>query len=144
MSEIHRTANCSCGQLTALCVGEPARVGACHCTECQRRTGSVFGVGAYYPRSQVTLTGNYKRYARSSDAGRRVESHFCPECGTTVTWDLALFPDMTAVAVGCFADPHFPSPQRAVWASHKHDWVVFPEGVPQLEAQPGAPASQSK
>lgn len=144
MSEIERVASCSCGQLSANCAGEPVRVGACHCTECQRRTGSVFGVGAYYPRAQVSLAGDYKRYARSSDAGRRVECHFCPECGTTVTWDLELFPDMTAVAVGCFADPHFPAPQRAVWASQKHDWIAFSKGITELETQPGAPASVAK
>ncbi len=144
MPEMQRVATCSCGQLSAACLGEPLRVGACHCTECQRRTGSVFGVGAYYPRSQVTLAGNSKRYARSSDAGRRVVCHFCPECGTTVTWGLELFPDMTAVAVGCFADPHFPAPQRAVWASHRHDWVVFPEAIAQLDAQPGPPPSPPK
>lgn len=144
MTEIQRTASCSCGQLSAVCLGEPARVGACHCTECQRRTGSAFGVAAYYGRTQVTLAGQAKRYVRSSDAGRRVECHFCPECGTTVAWDLELFPDLVAVAVGCFADQHFPAPQRAVWARHRHDWVVFPEGIAQHETQPGPPAAAAK
>lgn len=137
MSDVHRTASCSCGQLSALCLGEPARVGVCHCTECQRRTGSVFGVGAYYPREQVTLAGNYKRYTRNSDSGRQIECHFCPECGSTVSWDLELFPDMTAIAVGCFADKHFPSPQRAVWASCKHGWVELSNNIASLESQPG-------
>ena len=39
MSE--RTASCSCGQLSAIVVGEPLRISICHCLACQQRTGSV-------------------------------------------------------------------------------------------------------
>jgi hypothetical protein len=42
-------AHCCCGSLRADVTGEPAFVGACHCTECQRRTGSPFGVNTYFP-----------------------------------------------------------------------------------------------
>src|SRR5262245_60383971 len=31
-----RTATCRCGQLKALCEGEPVRVSVCHCLECQK------------------------------------------------------------------------------------------------------------
>ncbi len=137
MSANSRTASCSCGGFAVECRGEPTRIGACHCTECQRRTGSVFGVAAYFPRDQVTFSGARKDYARGSDAGRRINNHFCPECGSTVVWDLELFPDLVAVAAGCFADPHLGAPQRGVWAKYKHDWVQFPESIPLLETQPG-------
>ena len=39
-----RIAHCCCGSLRAETTGEPAFVAACHCTECQRRTGAPFGV----------------------------------------------------------------------------------------------------
>lgn len=137
MDADRRVASCSCGGLTAECLGEPARIGACHCTECQKRTGSVFGVAAYFSHDQVTLTGDRKVYSRGSNSGRKIENYFCPQCGTTVAWDLELFPNLIAVAAGCFADPHIGTPQRAVWAKYKHDWVQFPESIPQLETQPG-------
>src|SRR5271166_3648298 len=60
----------------------------CHCFECQRRTGSTFGVQAFYPREQVRLAkGIAKRYARRADSGRTVTFSFCPECGGTVFWE---------------------------------------------------------
>jgi hypothetical protein len=71
MSADSRTASCSCGGLRAECIGEPARIGACHCTECQRRTGSAFGVAAYFSRDQVILSGDRKIYSRGSDADRK-------------------------------------------------------------------------
>jgi hypothetical protein len=51
----NRLASCSCGQLTAEVSGEPVRVSICHCLACQRRTGSVFGEQARFPRVDVTI-----------------------------------------------------------------------------------------
>jgi hypothetical protein len=42
-----------------------------------------------------------------------------------------------AVAVGCFTDPDFPAPKRAVWGQYKHRWVEFPQDVVTLPTQPG-------
>ena len=49
-----RTASCACGQLRVSIIGKPARVGICNCTQCQRRTGGAFAVGAFFPRNQVS------------------------------------------------------------------------------------------
>jgi len=41
-----RTAACSCGQLRVTVNGKPGSVGACSCRDCQKSTGSVFGISA--------------------------------------------------------------------------------------------------
>jgi len=48
-----RLAHCQCGALRLRLEGEPARVSICCCTQCQRRPGSAFGVGAYFSADQV-------------------------------------------------------------------------------------------
>ena len=131
-----RTAACACGQLRAICEGEPPLVALCDCTQCQRRTGSVYGVGAYFERERVKTEGAFKQFRRSSDAGRRLDLAFCPECGSTVFWDLEMMPGRIGVAVGAFADPDFPAPQVAVWTENKYRWVPLPEGVPARPKQP--------
>ena len=73
-----RIAHCSCGSLHAEATGVPAFVGACHCIECQRRTGSPFGVSIYFPKEHVRTEGPSKVYVRGSDSGRKIEQHFCP------------------------------------------------------------------
>jgi hypothetical protein len=103
--------------------GDPVAVIACHCTECQRRTGSVFGVGAYYPRAHVAIDGASKAYRRDGQQGRKLTNHFCPECGTTVYWHAETLPDAWGIAVGAFGDPDFPLPARSVWEQSKHRWV---------------------
>ena len=131
MSE--RVASCACGQLSVRCRGEPDIVSICHCLDCQRRTGGVFGVGAFYRRANVVeTTGQSKTFARTGEAGRRVAFNFCPECGSTLFWELDLAPAYIAVAVGAFADPSFPKPARAVWTQSRHPWVTLPEGVAQF------------
>ena len=90
--------------------GEPALVGACHCTECQRRTGSPLGVSAYFPKEQVRTDGPNKVYVRDSDSGQKIELHFCPDCGSTLFWRTEFVPDLIGIAFGAFADPSMPWP----------------------------------
>ena len=54
---------------------------------------------------------------------------FCPGCGTTLYWELELYPDVLGVAGGAFTDPALPRPVRSVWTQHRHDWVGLPEGI---------------
>ena len=129
-----RLARCACGQLRVTAQGDPEIVVACNCTECQRRTGSPFGVGAYYRRDRVSpIEGRSSLHARTAPSGRSLVNHFCPNCGTTVYWTLEMRPEHYGIAVGCFADPAFPPPVRAVWAEGKHDWVSFPDDWPVFE-----------
>jgi len=99
-----RIARCCCGSLRAEATDEPSLVGVCHCMECQRRTGSAFGVSIYFPKDQVRAEGPSKIYVRGSDSGRKLEFHFCPDCGTTVFWYAEFLPDHIGIAFGAFTD----------------------------------------
>ena len=118
-----RVARCSCGKLTATCSGEPVKVSLCHCLECQRRTGSTYGIAAFFERGNVEIAGDRTTYSRASDSGKDVDFSFCPACGGTVFWEPRRMPHLVAVAVGAFADPSFPEPVQSVYAQHRHHWV---------------------
>jgi hypothetical protein len=118
-----RVATCSCGQLRVTCQGEPVRVSVCHCLCCQQRTGSVFGVTARFQRDKVVIEGRATRFKRTGDEGTTATFGFCPDCGSTVYWDMNAMPDFIAVAVGCFADPKFPAPKVAVYEDRQHPWT---------------------
>ena len=131
-----RIAHCCCGALRAEATGEPALLGACHCIECQRRTGSAFGVSSYFPKEQVHTEGPSKVYVRSSDSGRKIELHFCPDCGSTVYWHAEFVPDLIGIAFGAFADPSMPWPTVSVWETTRHPWVTFDHGLARFGRQP--------
>jgi len=123
-----RKASCACGQLSISLKGDPEMVLACSCLECQKRTGSVVSVSSYFGDDQIIdKSGASKAYKRSSDVDKWIECYFCPNCGTTVYWTLEGLEKKIGVAVGCFSDPHFPSPALSIWNESKHDWVLFPE-----------------
>jgi hypothetical protein len=125
-----REAACSCGQLRVTCEGEPVRISICHCIACQRRTGSVFGAQARFPRDKVRIEGQSKTFTRVAESGNTLTFHFCPDCGTTVHWSGSGFPDLVAVAMGAFADPSFPPPRHSVYESKRHSWALHVDALP--------------
>ena len=96
---------------------------ACHCVDCQRRTGSPFGVSAFFQIAGVRITGQSREYARDAASGGKFRSYFCPICGSSVYCKTDTHPAMIGVAVGAIADPNFPGPVRSVWEQSQHDWV---------------------
>ncbi|MEZ8100679.1 GFA family protein [Vibrio bivalvicida] len=120
-----RMADCSCGQVNLVCHGEPTRTAICHCFDCQKRTGSVFGVQARFLKEQVSFSGELVDYTRISDSGNQVTYSFCPRCSTTMLLSLQAAPGFTVVPVGVFNEQDFPTPSFSVYEEKKHGWVKF-------------------
>lgn len=116
-------ARCSCGALTATVPAYSPVVSACHCVDCQRRTGSPFGVGGYFPAPDVTIAGAHRDWSRPTTSGGTMVHSFCPVCGSTVFWKAGNHPAVVGIAAGAFTDPAFPPPLRSVWEQGKLAWI---------------------
>ena len=123
------TATCACGQASITVSAPPTMHGVCHCTNCKRRTGSAFGISAYFDRQAVVAQkGETKTYAFHHAAqNHEQERHFCVRCGTTLFWYLSTAPDSIGIAGGCFADEFLPPPTYSVTDSKRWPWVSLPE-----------------
>ena len=119
-----RTATCRCGQLQAVCTGDPIRVSVCHCLNCQKRSGSAFAVQARWPLDQVTVTGAWRTWRGAGDSGEFATFRFCDTCGGTLAYENDDWPGVIAIAVGGFADPAFPPPWVSVYEARRHPWAV--------------------
>jgi hypothetical protein len=126
-----REAACHCGQLRLEADGDPLVVSICHCLDCQRRTGSAFGMQAAFRPDQVNVVGRYNDYSRISDESDRKEHvfHFCPDCGSQVFYTEPTEPDFVVVSVGAFADPSFPPPTESGYDWRRHPWLVMPDAI---------------
>ena len=123
-------ARCQCGKLSAaVAEGAEAMTIACHCLDCQRRTGSPFGAIAYFPADAVTVSGVAREFSRPTDAGNTFTTGFCPACGGTVYAKASRMPEITGIPVGAFAEPSLPAPVRSVYEQSRHAWVALPEGL---------------
>lgn len=125
---------CVCGLLRYRVQGNPTRITVCHCTWCQRRTGSAFGVAAVFPSDRHELRGPFRTYRhRSDESGRWLDLSFCPNCGTSVGFTLEWVPGIFAVDAGTFDDPSWiragEHPFRYIYMSSAQTWSVPPEGA---------------
>ena len=126
-----RQAACHCRQLRLEVTGDPFVVSICHCLDCQRRTGSAFGMQSAFKPDQVEIVGRYSDYSRISDEADEKEHvfHFCPDCGSQVFYTEPTEPDLVVISVGAFADPEFPPPTESGYNSRRHEWFDLPEGI---------------
>ncbi|MBI1889935.1 MAG: GFA family protein [Burkholderiales bacterium] len=101
----------------------------CHCTNCKRRTGSAFGISAYFFRESIVATsGQMKVYAFHHAAQNHdQERHFCASCGTTLFWYISTQPKLIGIAGGCFADENLGEPTMSVSHGKKSGWVAVPD-----------------
>jgi len=122
MGEI-KTASCSCGQLILEVQGEPLRASVCHCYECQKRTGSVFGAQLRFDRDKVRVVGKHHCFQRTADSGNRIETAFCPECGSTLLIRMLTMPEVVAVPMGSFAGEFCLQPNYSVYEARMPSWL---------------------
>lgn len=118
-----REAACACRGFVVRCEGEPVRVSVCHCLECQRRTGSAFGVQARFERARVHGIEAGKEFVRRGDSGGTIRFRFCASCGSTIAWEPDGLPGFVVIAVGAFADPSFLAPAISIYETRMHAWV---------------------
>jgi hypothetical protein len=129
MPQVHE-GGCVCGAVRYKVKADPVRSGVCHCTFCQRRSGSAFATVSYFKDSDVEIRGSLKTYEhRSDETNRWLKMEFCPNCGTTVTWTLEFMPGARGIAGGTFDDPSWLRIERATWMRSAQPWVIMPGHV---------------
>jgi hypothetical protein len=122
-----RTATCSCRGVELVLAGEPRRVYACSCLECQRATGSAFAYRAIYADSAVlSMKGETKSWRRAGSSGQWLEQTFCTTCGSLVYMRAEGLKGALSVSAGCLEDPAYSAPQMLHWAQRKHRWLALP------------------
>src|SRR5215467_12737617 len=55
---------CLCGKVRYSATGEPAFVGVCHCTDCQKFTGSAFAIVIGVPKPALKVEGTLATYSK--------------------------------------------------------------------------------
>ena len=128
-STTHHIARCACARTSITVAGDPRFHAVCHCTNCKRRTGSAFGVSAYYQRAaiieQVGATSVYALH--NAHRKEDQERHFCPTCGTTLFWTTSTAPELVGIAAGCFGEEQPGVPRATFTHAKKLPWVGLPE-----------------
>lgn len=126
---------CSCGAIEFTLKDRPLVVHACHCTWCQRESGSAFAMNGMIETRLIEVTkGATEGVELPTASGKGQRLSRCPDCGVALWASYhGTGPRFSYVKMGTLEDTHRVAPDVHIFTSTKHDWVVIPEGVPVFE-----------
>ena len=128
--------SCHCGLISFTAEAEPARVVACHCTDCQVLSGAPFRVSVVAPMETLVVRGQPKTYIKVAESGNRRLQVFCPECGTPL---FAMAPEnatFVIIRLGCVKQRAHFKPVLQLWQRSSMPWLS------ELHRIPGSPDQQ--
>lgn len=118
-----RSASCTCGNVAVEVRGDPDFTAVCACRSCRARTGSAFGISAYFNEDRIVrMLGVPRIYRGISRKGRWLDYRFCSACGTTVWWTAEFRPGAIGIAAGLFGENPF-TPTGAYFSDGIPAWV---------------------
>ena len=127
---------CACGTVRYRLNDAPMVVHCCHCTWCQRETGSAFVINAVIERDRVTLLAEEPELVMTpSESGRGQEIARCPSC-RVAAWSHYPNAGRKAAFVRCgtLDAPAAVVPDVHIFTRSKLPWVRLPEGAKAYEA----------
>lgn len=128
---------CLCGAVRFAVRGEPLTVYACHCSDCQRRTGSAFAVSMMVRREAIDLLrGEVVGYFAQLADGRTKNGRMCAACGTRLWGEPLRAAAVAVVQPGVLDEPSAVEPVAHQWTRSALPWFLFPPGVARFEGQP--------
>lgn len=125
---------CACGEVRYELRSRPMWVNCCHCTWCQRETGSAFAVNALIETDCVTLLhGVPEPIHTPSNSGKGQIILRCPKCQVAV-WSHynGAGPKVAFIRTGTLDQPHDIEPDIHIFTTTKRPWVVLPPGKPSV------------
>lgn len=134
------TGGCLCGAVRyTLKPGYRTKHYACHCTDCQKRTGSAFSSHMLVAESDIALEGetNVAHFTQPSGANSRIIG--CAKCMARIYATNDRRPGGASLRVGTLDDSKNMSPAAHFWVSSKQPWISIPDDVPALDTQPDTP-----
>jgi hypothetical protein len=139
--EAPATGGCLCGAIRYEITEPPLVTHTCHCTACQRITGSAFSSALVVAAEACRFAGAEPwPFRRTADSGRMVTRWACAECGIWLCNGAkpGTAPPTTFVAVraGMLDDTSWLRLTAHFWMRSAQPWVVLPEGGTRFETQP--------
>jgi hypothetical protein len=133
----HLEGGCLCGKVRYSADAEPIFVGVCHCTDCQKISGSAYSTVLGIPADALKVTGTTKTFTKPGDSGQPTHRYFCPECGSALLHDAAVMPGVMMINVGTLDDPSMVKPGMQIYCDSAQSWAKLPPGTQSFPKMPG-------
>ena len=135
---------CLCGAVRYTANASPEFVSLCHCTDCQKHTGSAYAIGIRLPKTALQLLGTVKTFSSLGDSGNPILRYFCPTCGSSIYDEPTARPGKINLNAGTLDDPKsLAAPTLEIWCDSALPWAQladtqhFARGITAVSAPPG-------
>jgi hypothetical protein len=131
------TGGCPCGAVRFEITAMPYFVYACHCTECQRWSGSAFSLSMPVKVQAFQLTrGEPKPWRRTGDSGYSSTYWFCGDCGGRVYGEREGRPQSVNVRAGTLDQTWWVRPIAHVYLRSAQAWQRVPNQMDCFDTVP--------
>jgi hypothetical protein len=122
---------CTCRSVRYRMLSKPLFVHCCHCTWCQRETGTAFALNAMIEADRVELLqGDVEVVNTPSNSGKGQKISRCPKCRVALWSNYSGAGDAVRfVRVGTLDQPGRFPPDIHIFTSTKQPWVMLPPGT---------------
>jgi len=121
---------CSCGQVRYQLLNKPIRVHCCHCTDCQRHTGSAFVLNAIIETSAIKILHGKLQAVPVKRVFGPHDIYRCPKCEVALWSDYGHRSQIRFVRVGTLDRPRAIRPDIHIYTETKVPWLKLPKGTP--------------
>jgi hypothetical protein len=128
---------CLCGKVRYSASGDPAFVGVCHCTDCQKFTGSAFSAVVGVPKAAVSVQGELATYSKTGDTGKTIYRKFCRTCGSSIMDEADALPDIVMLGAGTLDDSSWIKPGMQIYCDSAQPWVHLGGDMKSFPKMPG-------
>lgn len=137
MPNLPLVGGCSCGALRYEVRAAPFMIYNCHCTNCQKISGSAFNISVTITEASLAFTkGEPKKVEWISDAGSTRLGLFCAACGSRIANGMSPSNGVLSLRGGTLDDTSWLEPVGDIWVKSKQPWVTIPAGRIQMERGP--------
>ncbi|QMU57372.1 MAG: aldehyde-activating protein [Boseongicola sp.] len=125
---------CACGSVTYEMTSGPMFVHNCHCTDCQRQSGSAYVVNAMIERDRLNISGALTDHLVETPSGSGQKICRCADCGVAIySAYLVRGEKLSFLRVGTLDDPNVCPPDVQIWTRSKQAWVTLSNDIPAFE-----------
>jgi hypothetical protein len=137
MTDLPLTGGCLCGGVRFEVTEAPSRAGYCHCTRCQRRTGTAASPQARIERGSLRITKG-EELIRAYEPDDGFAKLFCSECGSALWSRHPEDPEVVSIRLGAFDRDPGVRPSYRQFVAYAAPWEPLPDdGLPRYpEARP--------
>lgn len=108
----------------------------CHCTDCQKMTGSGKATIILVPTQVLEVNGELKTYTVTGSDGSHVTRGFCSVCGCQTMSYVEEMPDIRFIKAGTLDDSSWVTISSSYWSSSAQPWSPVDTSLPVFEKNP--------